>query len=88
MDELMKRLEESPIENIVIAWKEGDHAKSLCKCESRAEGMNLGFHILQSVAEELMDDHTPDEVRYLLHEAVGRMMDIIKQEMEEVKQDG
>lgn len=83
MDELMAMMENVPLEVVVLTWKEGDNAKSICKSDTGAEDcMPLGFHVVEGMAKEMLKDFTISELAAIMHHAVDQIVERLEKEEE------
>ena len=76
MDEIMKTIEECPIENLIFCYLKDDRIRSYLKGEDSNVCLNMALMIiLKIVQDQVKDGEDPEELRVSLYYAINRIFD-------------
>ena len=76
MDEIMKTIEECPIENLIFCYLKDDRMRSYLKGEDSNVCLNMALMvILKIVQDQVKDGEDPEELRVSLYYAINRIFD-------------
>lgn len=76
MDEIMKTIEECPIENLIFCYLKDGRVISYLKGEDSNDCLNMALMvILQIVRDQVKDGEDPEELRVSLYYAINKIFD-------------
>ena len=76
MDEIMKTIEECPIENLIFSYLKDDRIRSYLKGEDSNVCLNMALMIiLKIVQDQVKDGEDPEELRVRLYYAINKIFD-------------
>ena len=76
MDEIMKTIEECPIENLIFCYLKDDRIRSYLKGEDSNVCLNMALMIiLKIVQDQVKDGEDPEELRVSLYYAINKIFD-------------
>lgn len=76
MDEIMKTIEECPIENLIFCYQKDGRVKSYLKGEDSNDCLNMALMVvLQIIKDQVKNGEDPEELRVSLYYAINRIFD-------------
>lgn len=83
MDEIMKTIEECPIENLIFCYLKDDRIRSYLKGEDSNVCLNMALIIiLKIIQDQVKDGEDPEKLRVSLYYAINRIFDKLEDEDE------
>ena len=81
MDEIMKTIEECPIENLIFCYLKDDRIRSYLKGEDSNVCLNMALMvILKIVQDQVKDGEDPEKLRVSLYYAINRIFDELEED--------
>ena len=79
MDEIMKTIEECPIESLIFCYLKDGRVISYLKGEDSNDCLNMALMVvLQIVQDQVKDGENREELRVDLHRAINKIFDEVK----------
>lgn len=80
MDEIMKTIEECPIENLIFCYLKDGRVKTYMKGDGSDNCLNMALMIVRQIVRDQVkeDGENPEELRVDLYYAVNKIIDDVK----------